>query len=456
MTLIKSVSGIRGTIGGPSGDNLTPLDIISFAAAYGTWLIASNPKATVVIGRDGRRSGAHVQNLVMETLRACGINIIDVGLSTTPAVEMYVSYVHAQGGIVITASHNPEEWNALKFLNARGEFISKEEGEHIIRLVENAKFSFADINEMGNHVSVNDAIAYHNDAICALSLVDMESIRDEKYHVIVDCINSTAAIAIPPLLDALGCTYTLLNDDVSGNFAHNPEPLADHLTDLMEAVRAENATLGIAVDPDVDRLAFVSEDGSYFGEEYTLVAIADYVLAHTPGNTVSNLSSTKALRDITEAYGGKYTASPVGEVHVVSAMKDVEAVIGGEGNGGVIYPPLHYGRDAPVGIALMLSHLSSSGKSMTELLAGYPQYFIAKSKIPLAGLDPDAVLQAVRDHYASYEIDSRDGVKVLLDNGWIHLRKSNTEPIMRLYIEQPRELEAQNLVEAVKAIIGTN
>jgi phosphomannomutase len=452
MTLIKSVSGIRGTIGGPSGENLTPPDIVGFAAAYGTWLKESNPEVKVVIGRDGRRSGAHVQGLVMETLLACGVDVIDVGLSTTPAVEMYVPKVNAQGGIIITASHNPAQWNALKFLNAEGEFISKKEGESIIQAVDDKHFDFVSLDEIGNYTEVGDAINYHNEAICALDLVDVASIRRKEFHVVVDCINSTAALAIPPLLDTLGCTYTLLNDDVSGKFAHNPEPLAAHLTDLMEAVPHENAALGIAVDPDVDRLAFVSEDGSYFGEEYTLVAIADYILSGTPGNTVSNLSSTKALRDVTEKYGGDYTASPVGEVHVVSAMKDAGAVIGGEGNGGVIYPPLHYGRDAPVGIALMLSHLSKSGKSMTELRAAYPQYFIAKSKIQLADVDPDSALNTVREHYRQHEIDTRDGVKILLDNGWIHLRKSNTEPILRLYVEQPNEQLALALTDVVKKI----
>jgi len=454
MTLIKSVSGIRGTIGGPPGDNLTPPDIVGFAAAYGTWLKASNQNVKVVIGRDGRSSGVHVQSLVMETLRACGVDVVDVGLSTTPAVEMYVPKVQAQGGIIITASHNPEQWNALKFLNARGEFISKEEGESIILAVDKKQFHFVGINEMGSYSQVGDAISYHNKAICALELVDKESIRLKNFHVVVDCINSTAALAIPPLLEEFGCTYTLLNDDVSGKFAHNPEPLAGHLTELMAAVKDQNAALGIAVDPDVDRLAFVSEDGSYFGEEYTLVAIADYILSRTPGNTVSNLSSTKALRDITETYGGNYTASPVGEVHVVNAMKEVAAVIGGEGNGGVIYPPLHYGRDAPVGIALMLSYLSTSGKSMTQLLAGYPQYFIAKSKIQLTGIDPDSVLNSIRNHYSQNEIDMRDGVKVLLDNGWIHMRKSNTEPIIRVYVEQPDEALAVGLVSEVKMVIG--
>lgn len=454
MTLIKSVSGIRGTIGGPSGDNLTPPDIVGFAAAYGTWLKTTETKVKVVIGRDGRSSGAHVQRLVMETLLACGIDVIDVGLSTTPAVEMYVPKAQAQGGIVITASHNPRQWNALKFLNAKGEFISKQEGESIIQAVDDKQFNFVAIDEMGSYTEAGDAIDYHNEAICALDLVDVERIRQRKFHVVVDCINSTAALAIPPLLKALGCSFTLLNDDVSGNFAHNPEPLAVHLTELMAAVKNENADLGIAVDPDVDRLAFVSEDGSYFGEEYTLVAIADYILSKTPGNTVSNLSSTKALSDITENHGGHYTASPVGEVHVVNAMKEVGAVIGGEGNGGVIYPPLHYGRDAPVGIALMLSHLSTSGKSMTELRTGYPEYFIAKSKIQLEGIDPDSVLITVRDYYSKHEIDTRDGVKILLDNGWIHMRKSNTEPIIRVYVEQPNERLAVDLVDEVKGVVG--
>ncbi len=452
MTLIKSVSGMRGTIGGAPGDNLTPMDIVEFAAAYGSWLRSKSEHVKVVLGRDGRRSGAHVQALVSETLCACGIDVIDVGLSTTPTVEVYVPHIGADGGIIITASHNPEQWNALKFLNEKGEFISKAEGEQLIEAAAAKEFLFAEIDDVGTITRATDAIAFHIQQICSLDLVHVDEIRSKSFHVIIDCVNSTGAISIPPLLDALGCTYTLLNPEVTGRFAHNPEPLAANLSGLMSAVRDENAVMGIAVDPDVDRLAFVSEDGSYFGEEYTLVSIADYILKHTPGNTVSNLSSTRALRDITEIHGGQYTASPVGEVHVVAEMKNQNAVIGGEGNGGIIYPPLHYGRDALVGIALMLSQLAQSGLSMTSLRNLYPDYTIVKDKIQLDGLDPDSALSKVKSGFKNQEIDTRDGVKVLFDDSWVHLRKSNTEPIVRVYAEHKSAQQAANLVEKVKSI----
>ena len=452
MTLIKSVSGMRGTIGGTPGDNLTPIDIVEFAAAYGSWLISSKSDVKVVLGRDGRRSGQHVQTLVAETLRACGIDVIDLGLSTTPTVEVYVPHIGADGGIIITASHNPEQWNALKFLNHKGEFISKEEGEQLISAAVEKKFNFADIDNVGSVIEVDDAIEFHVQQICALDLVDVSNVRSKKFHVIVDCVNSTGAISMPPLLDALGCTYTLLNKEVTGIFAHNPEPLARNLSQLMAAVKSENAAMGIAVDPDVDRLAFVSNNGEYFGEEYTLVTVADYILRHTPGNTVSNLSSTKALRDITEKHGGTYSASPVGEVHVVNQMKNSGAVIGGEGNGGVIYPPLHYGRDALVGVALLLSYLAETGSSMSELRESYPEYTITKDKIQLDGLDPESALLKVKSYFSDKEIDTRDGVKVLFDDSWVHLRKSNTEPIVRVYAEHTSEEKAAELVASVKAI----
>lgn len=450
MTLIKSVSGVRGTIGGAPGINLTPIDIVEFTAAYGSWLTASHQAPTVVVGRDGRMSGSHVQNLVMETLTACGVNVIDIGLSTTPTVEMYVPKSEAQGGIVITASHNPKQWNALKFLNDKGEFISAEIGAELIEAVNQRSFRFVDIDSRGSRLAAGDAIAYHIEKILELDAVDVEAIQDEGFHVVVDCINSTGAIAIPPLLDALDCSYTLINSEVSGKFAHNPEPLAAHLSDLMQTVVQEQAALGIAVDPDVDRLAFVSEDGSYFGEEYTLVAISDYLLEMTPGNTVSNLSSTGALRDVTLKHGGRYSASPVGEVHVVNEMKRSDAIIGGEGNGGVIYPELHYGRDAMVGIALILSQMASTGKSMTELRASYPDYYIAKIKVQLDGLDPEQTLEAIKQQYSDSETDTRDGVKILLNKEWIHLRKSNTEPILRIYAESDSEAGAMALAEQVK------
>ena len=454
MTLIKSVSGMRGTIGGKPGDNLTPLDITEFAAAYGIWLNSLSESPKVVVGRDGRRSGAHVQRLVMETLVACGVDVVDLGLSTTPTVEMYVPRVKATGGIIITASHNPEQWNALKFLNEKGEFISKEVGEQLVNAANNKGFEFVPLDEMGSISVANDAITYHVNAICADSLVDVELVRSRGFHLVVDCINSTGALSIPPLLDVLGCSYTLLNPEVNGFFAHNPEPLADNLMELMTAVRDSSADMGIAVDPDVDRLAFVSDDGTYFGEEYTLVAVADYVLSEQPGNTVSNLSSTSALRDITERHGGAYSAAPVGEVHVVNEMKSSNAVIGGEGNGGVIYPALHYGRDALVGIALMLTHLAKSGKSMSELRSAFPEYTIVKDKVQLDGIVPEVAMNTVRQAFPDAQTDTRDGLKLLLAGEWIHMRKSNTEPIIRIYAESKDESSARDLVVKVKEAIA--
>lgn len=454
MPLIKSVSGFRGTIGGISGDNLTPVDIVECTSAFGLWLEQQDSPVKVVVGRDGRISGNHVQRLVVETLRALGIDVIDVGLSTTPTVAMYVVKVHAQGGIVITASHNPRDWNALKFLDAHGEFISPEAGHEVLDLVSRRSFVFAPVDEMGRITNAPDAISHHIKHICALPLVDVEGIQEHGFHVVVDCINSTGALAIPPLLEALGCTATLINGEVTGAFAHNPEPLDQHLGELKKRVVSENADLGIAVDPDVDRLAFVSDDGTYFGEEYTLVAVADYVLGKTPGNTVSNLSSTQALKDVTEAHGMQYSASAVGEVHVVREMKRTRAVIGGEGNGGVIYPDLHFGRDALVGIALMLSHLVDTGKPMSELRDQYPGYIMVKDKLALeGGVDGDAALEKAKAHFAGAEIDTTDGVKIMRDKAWVQLRKSNTEPVVRIYAESRTREEAEKLIDSVKSIL---
>ena len=456
--MIKSVSGIRGTIGGAPGENLTPVDIIAFTSAYGSWLLEQTAdRPSVVIGRDGRISGKHVQALVQETLCALGIDVIDVGLSTTPTVEMYVPHTGAAGGIIITASHNPRAWNALKFLNADGEFISAAVGASILDMARRASFRYATIDQVGTHQRAKDALEHHVQSILDLDLVNAARVRAAGYHVVVDCINSTGAIAIPALLDALGCTWTLINDEINGQFAHNPEPLPAHLHSLMQTVVDEQAQLGIAVDPDVDRLALVAEDGSYFGEEYTLVAVADHVLAHTPGPTVSNLSSTQALRDITVRAGQAYTASPVGEVHVVQQMKESKAVIGGEGNGGIIYPALHYGRDALVGIALVLTMLAERRTSLSELRATYPQYVISKNKINLEkGVDPDDVLSLVRRHYREAQTDTRDGLKILLAGEWIHLRKSNTEPVIRIYTESTSEERADQLAAEVLALITTS
>ena len=455
MTLIKSVSGIRGTIGGTPGDNLTPPDIVSFAAAYATWLQEEHDQPTVVVGRDGRLSGMHVQSLVTQTLLAMGVDVIDVGLSTTPSVEMYVVGESAQGGIIITASHNPRHWNALKFLNAKGEFISKEIGERILALSSNASFTFSEIDQTGKLTFTDQSIKHHVDAILQLDLVDADAIEQNGFHIIVDCVNSTGAISIPPLLDALGCSYTLLNADVTGEFAHNPEPLEGHLQELMQKVRDEDADMGIAVDPDVDRLAFVSNDGSYFGEEYTLVAIADYVLANNPGNTVSNLSSTQALKDITLRHGQSYAASKVGEVHVVTLMKETNAIIGGEGNGGIIYPALHYGRDALVGIALMLTSMAKNDKTLVEIRSDLPDYAISKNKINLEkGVDPDVILEAAKRHYAHADTDIQDGIKIILPGQWIHLRKSNTEPIIRIYTESKTIEQADQLARDTIALLA--
>ena len=453
MALIKSVSGMRGTIGGTPGDALTPIDIVEFASAYGRWLCEKTERPQVVIGRDGRITGEHVQSLVMETLLACGIDVIDVGPSTTPTVEMYVTKIEADGGIILTASHNPRHWNALKFLNEKGEFISAADGNRLLEIIRDRDFVYADIDARGRKSEHIDAVAYHVERICALDLVDADAVRSKGFHVVVDCINSTGAIALPVLFEALDCTYTLLNKEVTGEFAHDPEPLPSNLKDLMTAVAEHGADLGIAVDPDVDRLAFVSEDGSYFGEEYTLVAIADYILGRRRGNTVSNLSSSMALRDVTIKHGGEYFASAVGEVHVVNRMKAVNAVIGGEGNGGIILPDLHYGRDALVGIALMLSFMALEDKTASALRSTYPDYTIVKSKVQLTGNeDLEQVLAECRNTFPTASIDTQDGIKVVLENEWVQLRKSNTEPVIRIYAESKDESHANDLVAKVRTI----
>lgn len=444
MTLIRSIAGIRGTIGGEVGENLTPLDVVKFTAAFASWIRAEQKNPVVVIGRDARPSGAMITPLVSSALRAMGIDVIDLGLSTTPTVEFAVPAEKAGGGIVITASHNPAEWNALKLLNHKGELLTEKEGAQ----VEDAGgYVFADASRMGG-ITVNDAyIDRHIKAILELPLVDVEAIRKRAFRVVVDAVNSSGGIAVPRLLEALSVEYKPLHCDPTGQFAHHPEPLPENLAELSEEVRSGRYDLGIAVDPDVDRLALVMEDGSAFGEEYTLVAAADYVMARTGQYvTVSNLSSTMALREITEVSGGKYYGAPVGEAHVVAKMKEYHAVIGGEGNGGVIYPELHYGRDALVGIALILSHLARSGKSLSQLKAGYPKYVISKNRIALRpGIDLDAVLNGVKELYNGAKVDMQDGLKIDLGREWIHLRRSNTEPIIRIFAESETREKADLL-----------
>ncbi len=454
VTLIKSISGIRGTIGGKPGEGLTPIDATKFAAAYGTWIKEGNPKkvSTIVIGRDARLSGEMIAGLVIRTLQGLGINVIDLGLSTTPTVEVAVPMEGADGGIIITASHNPKEWNALKLLNSNGEFISDEEGKKILQLAEEASFSFAEVTALGTVQQNTTYLDKHINAILDLPLVDINAIKGAKFSIVVDAVNSTGGIFIPALLRALGVeTIYPLYCEPTGDFPHNPEPLPENLTAISEKIVATGADLGIVVDPDVDRLAFVCEDGSMFGEEYTLVAVADYVLAATPGNTVSNLSSTISLREVTTKYAGcNYFAAAVGEVNVVNQMKEVNAVIGGEGNGGIIYPTLHYGRDALVGVALFLSHLAQKKLKTSALRAIYPNYFISKNKIELsANMDVDALLNAVKDAYPDNEIDTRDGVKIYFGSSWAHLRKSNTEPIIRIYSESETESDANALAFAI-------
>lgn len=439
MTLIKSISGIRGTIGGAVGDNLTPVDAVKFAAAYGQWLKQNYPSGPhkVVVGRDARPSGDMIQSLVMQTLVGMGIDVIDLGLSTTPTVEVAVPMESAQGGIILTASHNPKQWNALKLLNNKGEFLNASAGASILDLVHNQNFEFSAVDDLGTISTDDTYIDKHINAILALPLVDTEAIKARKFRVVVDAVNSTGGIAVPRLLSALGVETIELHCTPNGQFPHNPEPLKEHLTDLMEAVVQHKAQLGFVVDPDVDRLAMVDENGQMFGEEYTLVAVADYVLSKTPGNTVSNLSSTRALSDVTKVRGGDYQASAVGEVNVVTMMKETSAVIGGEGNGGIIYPELHYGRDSLVGIALFLSHLAHLDISVSQLKASYPFYAMSKNKVSLTpDLDVDALLQTIAQKYQSIEsVNTVDGVKIDFEESWVHLRKSNTEPIIRIYTE---------------------
>lgn len=452
MTLIKSISGIRGTIGGSPAENLTPLDAVRFAAAYGTWLLEQNQnkKIKVVIGRDARLSGRMLQELVQNTLIGLGVDVIDAGLSTTPTIEMAVIFEQAQGGIILTASHNPKEWNALKLLNAKGEFISASDGATLLAMVEKEVFKFAEVDALGKCHIRNDFIEQHIQAILALPLVNVAAIQSAGFKVVVDAVNSTGGISIPPLLKAMGVEMVPLYCEPSGHFPHNPEPLKEHLGDLCRTVSTEKADFGIVVDPDVDRLAFVDEKGQMFGEEYTLVACADYVLSKTVGNTVSNLSSTRALREVTEKHGGKYTAAAVGEVNVVAAMKAEKAVIGGEGNGGIIYPELHYGRDALVGIALFLSHLADCKQSVSDVRACYPSFFMSKNKVTLEeGMDVDGILEKIKDAYIDQNPSTIDGVKIDFEDQWVHLRKSNTEPIIRIYTEATSQAAADALAETV-------
>lgn len=456
MTLIASVSGIRGTIGGAVHSNLTPVDIVSFAAAYGSWLKSHHHKScSVVIGRDARISGPMVQQLVQQTLVGLGIHVIDVGLSTTPTVEMEVVRQHAQGGVILTASHNPKQWNALKLLNARGEFISKSDGEALMQHIANQSFDFALVDNLGKISNVNDALAAHIDAILGLDMVDIQSIREARFTVVIDGVNSSGGVAVPMLLEKLGVQAVKIHCTPNGDFPHNPEPLKEHLTDLSDAVINNNADLGLAVDPDVDRLVFMDEKGVLFGEEYTLVACADYVLQHQKGAVVSNLSSSRALADLAEKHEVDYYASAVGEVHVVEKMKAVNAIIGGEGNGGIILPSLHYGRDALVGIALFLSHLATQKTNVSQLKNHYSNYVMAKQKIELSpSWDSDELLTYVAKTFATERVTTIDGVKIDFDDSWIHLRKSNTEPIIRLYAEAKTQERISIQVEKIKAAIA--
>ncbi|WP_300191198.1 phosphoglucosamine mutase [uncultured Alistipes sp.] len=450
MTLIKSISGIRGTIGGHAGDNLTPLDVVKFTTAYARLIAERNPgrKLTIVIGRDARISGEMVANLVEGTLLGCGVDVVNVGLCTTPGTELAVTAHKADGGIIITASHNPRQWNALKLLNDEGEFLSDAEGKRVLAMAEEEDFAYPEIDGIGHVVSRESYNERHIEQVLALPLVDVEAVRARKFKVVVDAVNSVGGIVMPELLRRLGCEVVELNCEPTGEFAHNPEPLPQNLTQIAQVIVREKADLGIVVDPDVDRLAFVNEDGTMFVEEYTLVAVADYVLSHKVGNTVSNLSSSRALRDVTERHGGRYYASAVGEVNVVAKMKEVGAVIGGEGNGGVIYPELHYGRDALVGTALFLTHLAKCGMTMTQLRATYPAYYASKNKIELTpAIDVDKVLREIKARYAGEKVNDIDGVKIDFAENWVHLRKSNTEPIIRVYTEAKSMEEADALAQ---------
>ena len=462
MALIKSISGIRGTIGGRVGEGLNPLDIVKFTAAYATFIrrSAKNTSATIVVGRDARVSGEMVARCVVGTLMGMGFDVVNIGLATTPTTELAVTMVKACGGIILTASHNPKQWNALKLLNERGEFLNAAEGNEVLRIAEAEDFDFADVDRLG-HVKNDDTFTQrHIENVLALDLVDVDAIRAAGFRVAVDCVNSVGGIAIPALLEALGVKEIIrLNCTPDGLFPHNPEPLPQHLTEISDLMKSGKADVGFVVDPDVDRLALVCENGDMFGEEYTLVAVADYVLRHTPGSTVSNLSSSRALRDVTRSYGQRYEAAAVGEVNVVTKMKEIGAVIGGEGNGGVIYPASHYGRDALVGIALFLTHLAKEGKSVSALRASYPPYCITKQRVDLTPeIDVDALLVAVKEKFAAYEVTDIDGVKIDFPDSWVHLRKSNTEPIIRVYAEaatmELAEAKAADVMAVIRAMIG--
>ena len=452
MTLIKSISGIRGTIGGNVGENLTPIDAVKFASAYGTFLKNNlqKDKLTIVIGRDARISGPMIHQLVMQTLVGLGIDIIDLGLSTTPTVEVAVPLEKADGGIILTASHNPKQWNALKLLNNKGEFLSGAEGALILDIAESDDFDFADVDNLGTVTEITNYMDKHINEVLNLKLVDTEAVKSKKFKVVVDGVNSSGGIVIPALLEKMGVEVVKLYCEPNGHFPHNPEPLKEHLKDICELVVKEQADFGIVVDPDVDRLAFISNDGEMFGEEYTLVAVADYVLSKTPGNTVSNMSSSRALKDVTEKHGGMYEASAVGEVNVVELMKKNNAIIGGEGNGGIIYPEIHYGRDALVGVALFLTHLAKQDLDVASLRASYPQYFMSKNKIELTPeINVDAILEEMKKRYSNEKITTIDGVKIDFAESWVHLRKSNTEPIIRIYTEAHTQQQADGLAQTI-------
>ena len=465
MTLIKSISGIRGTIGGKVGDNLTPVDAVKFASAYGTFLkegsgaLENGRKLLVVIGRDARISGPMIHNLVINTLVGLGIDVIDLGLSTTPTVEIAVPLEKADGGIILTASHNPKQWNALKLLNSKGEFLSGKDGERILEIAEAEAFDFVDVDSLGEVISNDAYMDIHIDEVLNLPLVDADAVAKRKFKVVVDGVNSSGGIIIPKLLEQMGVECVKLYCEPNGHFPHNPEPLKEHLGDICKLVVEEKADFGIVVDPDVDRLAFISNDGEMFGEEYTLVACADYVLSKTPGNTVSNMSSSRAMRDITNKHQGNYQVSAVGEVNVVALMKETNAIIGGEGNGGIIYPESHYGRDSLVGVALFLTHLANLEVTVAELRASYPQYYMSKNKIELTPqIDVDAILIAMTEKYKNEDITTIDGVKIDFAFEWVHLRKSNTEPIIRIYTEAPTQAAADALairiIDEIKAVAG--
>ncbi len=456
MTLIKSISGIRGTIGGRAGDTLNPLDIVKFTSAYATFIRRSGKSDSnqIIVGRDARISGEMVKNVVCGTLMGIGYDVVNIGLATTPTTELAVRMSKAAGGIIITASHNPRHWNALKLLNAEGEFLTAADGAEVLAIAEKEDFEYVDVDRLGKYIEDNSFDKRHIDSVLALNLVNVEAIKNAHFHVVVDSINSVGGVILPKLLDELGVSYKFLNAEPTGDFAHNPEPLEKNLSGIMDELRNGKYDLGIVVDPDVDRLAFICEDGKMFGEEYTLVSVADYVLSRTPGNTVSNLSSTRALRDVTEKHGGKYTAAAVGEVNVTTKMKEVGAVIGGEGNGGVIYPESHYGRDALVGIALFLSLLAQKGKKVSELRQEYPNYFIAKNRIDLTpSTDVDAILEKVKEMYSNEQVNDIDGVKIDFADKWVHLRKSNTEPIIRVYSEAATMEEADALGKKLMQVV---